>query len=47
MEPINLSIPRNSSYYEEEDITQFATRVLLVFYCLIFVFGLIGIIFFD
>jgi hypothetical protein len=43
MEIINQSIARNLSNADEEDITSFAGRVLLVFYCLIFVFGLIGI----
>jgi hypothetical protein len=44
MEIMNKSIARNSSYDDEEEITLFAGRVLLVFYCLIFVFGLIGIL---
>jgi len=44
MEIMNKSIAPNSSYDDEEEITLFAGRVLLVFYCLIFVFGLIGIL---
>lgn len=42
MERINISLLRNSSYNEDEDITFLASRILLVFYFLIFVFGLIG-----
>jgi len=42
MEIINKTIAQNS-FEEEEEITILAGRVLLVFYCLIFIFGLLGI----
>jgi hypothetical protein len=42
MKIINETMERNSTA-EEEEITIFAGRVLLVFYCLIFIFGLLGI----
>lgn len=43
MEINNISVQRNSSFGEEEGLILLAGRVLLVFYCLIFVFGLLGI----
>jgi len=41
MEKINETMEQNSM--GQEEITIFAGRVLLVFYCLIFIFGLLGI----
>jgi hypothetical protein len=44
MEIINKTMDQNSPEGAEfEEITLFTGRVLLIFYCLIFIFGLIGI----
>jgi hypothetical protein len=43
MEIINKTMGDNSSF-DQEEITIFAGRVLLIFYCLIFIFGLLGIL---
>ena len=45
METINETLTENSS--EQEDISLFAGPILLIFYCLIFIFGLIGTLKFE
>ena len=43
MENLNITATLNSSV-DYEEISLFAGRVVLIFYCLIFIFGLLGMV---